>query len=267
MAQYTMCLYEIEENPLTPLFNFNYPFYCDDEHVRKEFEQKFIDYYFECEIGSETFYRWERRFKSLLTTRMPYYRQLYETELRTKNMDFMLNKDLRETIIKEVTGNDRENIQGHVQESGANEVTGLSHTTSSQQSQSSGSQEGHVNDERKESNVDNGISYVNINDSLTSYSKGNSTTSASDDRQVTTATDSDGRNETSSSQSHQRQNEEVKDSSHQVSEKTEFLSQGNIGVTSSAELLQKWRNVLINIDEMIIKECGCLFLSIYGGSY
>ena len=46
-------------------------------------------------------------------------------------------------------------------------------------------------------------------------------------------------------------------------EKTSFLSQGNIGITSSAELLQKWRDVLINIDSMILDELSYLFLDIY----
>ena len=41
------------------------------------------------------------------------------------------------------------------------------------------------------------------------------------------------------------------------------LSQGNIGITSSAELLQKWRDVLINIDEIIIKDCDSLFMQVF----
>ena len=44
---------------------------------------------------------------------------------------------------------------------------------------------------------------------------------------------------------------------------TELISKGNIGVTSSAELLKQWRQVLINIDEMIIEECRDLFMMIY----
>ena len=44
---------------------------------------------------------------------------------------------------------------------------------------------------------------------------------------------------------------------------TELISKGNIGVTSSAELLKQWRQVLINIDEMIIEECRDLFMLIY----
>ena len=46
-------------------------------------------------------------------------------------------------------------------------------------------------------------------------------------------------------------------------EKTYLLSQVNIWVTSSAELLQKWRDVLINIDEMIIKDCHGLLMHVY----
>lgn len=46
-------------------------------------------------------------------------------------------------------------------------------------------------------------------------------------------------------------------------EQTIFKSQGNIGITSSAELLQKWRDVIINIDKQIIDECKDLFMMIY----
>ena len=42
-----------------------------------------------------------------------------------------------------------------------------------------------------------------------------------------------------------------------------LTSQGNIGITSSAELLDKWRQVLINIDLMIFEECNDLFMQIF----
>ena len=43
----------------------------------------------------------------------------------------------------------------------------------------------------------------------------------------------------------------------------ELISQGNIGTTSSAELLDKWRECLINIDKIIIDECKDLFIGIF----
>ena len=42
-----------------------------------------------------------------------------------------------------------------------------------------------------------------------------------------------------------------------------LISQGNIGITSSAELLDKWRQVLLNIDLMIFEECSDLFMQIF----
>ena len=43
MASYSMELWEMVDNPLTPLFAFNYDFYCDDLEVKKKFEEKFIN--------------------------------------------------------------------------------------------------------------------------------------------------------------------------------------------------------------------------------
>ena len=42
-----------------------------------------------------------------------------------------------------------------------------------------------------------------------------------------------------------------------------LTSQGNIGITSSAELLDKWRQVLLNIDLMIFEEGNDLFMQIF----
>ena len=44
--------------------------------------------------------------------------------------------------------------------------------------------------------------------------------------------------------------------------KDTFTSKGNIGITSSAELLQKWREVLIDIDNEIIEGADKLFMQI-----
>ena len=41
-----------------------------------------------------------------------------------------------------------------------------------------------------------------------------------------------------------------------------FTSKGNIGITSSAELLEKWRDIIIDIDNEIIEEADKLFMQI-----
>ena len=53
------------------------------------------------------------------------------------------------------------------------------------------------------------------------------------------------------------------ESSGNSKEQYTLTSQGNIGITSSAELLTKWRETLLNIDLMIFEECNDLFMQIF----
>ena len=224
MANYTMSLYNLIENPLTPVFNFDYPFYCDSVQAKKNFEQKFIEHYFLHEIGAETYARWQQMLKAKLLVRMPYYTQLYQTELESKGINFLLNKDLVEEFTRELVGNRQDN--------------GTSETKSTGSDTSTGENTGKV------SNINDGVASASLSncyltgvsqDNLTNNSQTNLTGSA----KSTNNTDNNER------------------------ETTRLISQGNIGTTSSAELLEKWRNVLINIDEMIINECRDLFMTIY----
>ena len=86
-------------------------------------------------------------------------------------------------------------------------------------------------------------------DDLTNTDNQQSQTSSNNHQQST------GRGTQSQEETNRRENTQT--------ETITFKSQGNIGVTSSAELLQKWREVLINIDEMIIKDCHDLFMQVY----
>ena len=98
MATYTIELYSILKDKNFELFDFEYDFY-NEEH-KKEFEEKFINRYMFDEIGFETVSRFKHFLKEKLNRIAPYYNQLYQTELRCLegDIDFMLNKDLHETI-------------------------------------------------------------------------------------------------------------------------------------------------------------------------
>jgi hypothetical protein len=95
-----------------------------------------------------------------------------------------------------------------------------------------------VTQNTKESNIENGNASLNLeNGSLTNVS------------QVT----NDNQNNINS----------INEVNNNQKEQTVFKSQGNIGITSSAELLAKWRDVIINIDKQIIDECAELFMMIF----
>lgn len=225
-AKYSVELRNIAETPGMKVFDFDYHFY--EPQFQCDFEEKFIDHYYFDEIGFETVGRFKQRLKSKLNMKMPYYEQLYKTELKAQDIDFLLNKDLRETFIRTLDKEDS--------------VKGQDDTSSSSTNSSSNSATSDI----KESNVADGVASAKLSDGyLTSVSnnslKGTSSTTGKESIGKTSSQDSTGKE----------------------TEKTEFISKGNIGVTSSAELLEKWRSVLINIDEMIIDDCRDLFMGIY----
>lgn len=210
MARYTIELRKIHET--YKVFNFDYDFYTDDELIKKKFEQKFINEYYFNEIGFETVARFQQRLKTRLNKIARYYQQLYKTELEAEGINFLLNKDLKETFEREVLG----------------ENNSLSEV------------------------VVNGTSINNFKES--SVEQGNASLFL-DDGGLTTVNKNDNNSKSDSSNKENATNNQK--------ESTTLISQGNIGITSSAELLDKWRNVLINIDELIINDCADLFMQIF----
>ena len=210
MSKYTLELRRIHQTH--KIFDFDYDFYTNDETIKYNFEDKFINEYYFNEIGFETVGRFKQRLRTKLNKIMPYYTQLYQTELRSKDIDFMLNKDLEEVYERVLEGSN----------TSMNDVTVDNNSTSNV----------------LESNIDNGNASLELEQgSLTNVGK---------------STISDN---TKSSNS-------VNDTTNQT-ERTKLTSKGNIGVTSSAELLEKWRKVIINIDDLIINECSDLFMQVY----
>ena len=210
MSSYTLELRHIHQT--FKVFNFDYDFYTDSDIIKSKFEQKFIDEYYFHEIGQETVARFQHRLRTRLNKIMPYYKQLYETEIAAKDINFLLNKDLTETFERVVTG----------ESSSINDLTV--------------SDQGETNN--KESNIENGNASLELeNGSLTNVSK-------------TSLNNNTNSNNTSRDNTNQN-------------EITTLKSQGNIGITSSAELLDKWRSVIINIDQMIIDACDDLFMQVY----
>lgn len=164
-CRYSIELREFVEDPLFTLFDFDYPFYADDLSIKEEFEDRFIEHYYFHEIGFETVARFKHYLRSKLRDVMPYYSQLYESELKAKDLNFLLNKDLREEFIRETSGT----LESSAKTSGSNSMSS-SNTNNS-----------------KVSNIDNGVAAVNLNSgNLTGVSQ--DTTSASASNQTESGT-------------------------------------------------------------------------------
>lgn len=253
MAKYTLELYTLLQDENFKLFDFNYDFY--ETTLKENFEAKFIDNYLFDEIGFETVKRFKHNLKNRLNLIMPYYLQLYKTQLEAENINFLLNKDLKETFVRDIIGNEEEslttNYTGTNNSTSSNEYTGTNTNSSSTEANSDSNS--------KESYLDNGNADLSLTDGLTGVSSNDSTgstTSSSSTSDSNTTNSTSNTTDTNSSTSN-------KTNGNTMQEKTELISQGNIGITSSAELLEKWRNTIINIDKMIIDDCKDLFMQIY----
>ena len=207
MSKYTLELRYLYEDENFNLFDFPYNLYNND--LKPWFEEKFYQHFMFYEIGFDTIGMFKQRLMSKLNDIYPYYKQLYETEIRAKGIDFMLNKDLKESYIRELTSNSNSNQESN--------VTSNSLSTAGQLTPSLIANSQKIDKFMDSAQKDNSSS----NSTSTGESNGNS------------------------------------------KEQYTLTSQGNIGITSSAELLTKWRETLLNIDLMIFEECNDLFMQIF----
>lgn len=226
MSNYTIELRFLENPPMTKLFDFQYVYYMKDlvpeevyQQKKKEFENKFLEFYYFDEIGYKTPDRFKQRLKNYLDMGFKVWQERYNTELEVQkqNINFLLNKDLTEERTTE--GN----------------ATGNSSTTSSSTSNNNSSA--------------NNKNTVNDTPDTRFTSTENFATSITTDETISNSTNTGTGETTSTSNQNNIVNER-------------FTSKGNIGVTSSAELLEKWREVIIDIDNEIIEGAEKFFMQI-----
>ena len=226
MSNYTIELRFLENPPLTSLFDFSYDYYMKGlvsdevyEQKKKEFENKFLEFYYFDEIGYKAPDRFKQRLKNYLDMGFKKWNERYKTELEVEKqkINFLLNKDLIEERITE--GN----------------ATGNSSTTSSSTSNNNSSA--------------NNKNTVNDTPDTRFTSTENFATSITNDESTTNSSNTINGETTNRSNQNSNVNER-------------FTSKGNIGVTSSAELLEKWREVIIDIDNEIIDGAEKYFMQI-----
>lgn len=222
MSKYSLEIRQIVKK--INLFDFNYRFYEDS--FKKEFEDRFIEHFYFNEIGFETVGRFKHMLMSKLNDIYPYYKQLYEIELKSKNINYLMNKDLKETVIKEVTGSLKSSEKGSSNSNG----------TSSNNSSSNSLDKGSDTPQGRIENLDDYLTTATVSEN-TSLTNDSSTSNTS--TQGETIQDNEGR------------------------ETTTLISQGNIGVVSSAKLLEEYRKTIININIMIFNDLECLFMGLY----
>ena len=226
MSDFTIELRFLETPPIYKVFDFDYDYYMKGlvpdevyEQKKKEFENKFIDFYYFDEIGYKTPDRFKQRLKNYLDMGFKKWQERYNTELEVQkqNINFLLNKDLIEERTTE--GN----------------ATGTATSTSTSTSNTN--------------NISSNKNTVNDTPDTRFTTTENFATSITTD-------------ETSSNSTNTGNGETTNTSNQNSNVNERFTSKGNIGVTSSAELLEKWREVIIDIDNEIIENADMFFMQI-----
>lgn len=80
---------EILNKAIPKIFNFNFPIF--DENYRAVLERKILKHFYTREIGEETVGLWKYRLDTKLNEIMPYYNQLYNSELLEFNPLYTVN--------------------------------------------------------------------------------------------------------------------------------------------------------------------------------
>ena len=256
MSNYTIELRFLDNPPMSKIFYFQYDYYMkglvNDEvynQKKKEFENKFIEFYYFDEIGYKTPDRFKQRLKNYLDMGFKVWNERYNTELEVEKqqINFLLNKDLIEERTTEgnATGNS----------STISTSTSNSNTTSTSTSNSNTTA---INKNTVNDTPD--TRFTSTENFATSITNDESSTQNTNSGTGETINTNSGTGETTNTNS--GTGETINTSSQNSNVNERFTSKGNIGVTSSAELLEKWREVIIDIDNEIIEGAEKYFMQI-----
>lgn len=238
MALYTMELRTLVNDPYCEIFGFDYPFYTDNKKAKADFEELFINHFYYHEIGCETFTRWQQLLKARLMLRMPYYAQLYQTEWhQVKDVELMMtSKNVVDTMTHELEQSGESN--GTSETSATNKVNDNSNSSST------------TTGETTDSAIADGVQLVNLDEE--NRTSMNHSTGSSSGESSSMSTGESGSNATSSSQNQST-----------LKETTTHTSKGDIGIQTPAYAITEWRKIIINLNEMIIRDLEDLFVQIY----
>ena len=209
-----------------------------DEEYRKVLYKKILKHYYTREIGAETVGLWQLWMNTKLEEVMPYYNQLYESELI--KIEPLRNVDYSRTYNKTGTGGKRET--GRVD----------STSTSSGSSESSGSASESRNSTDLFSDTPQG--------GITGLEEMKYLTNA---RLVNESGSSSGSSKDSSSSTGSVVSDTVNTTTHDDSEEYVEKIVGKTDGASMSAMLKEFRESFLNIDMMVIGELSDLFMNLW----
>lgn len=279
---------DIIEKSRTKIFDFDYPIF--DENYRSVLETKIIKHYYTREIAAETVGLWKFWLDERMNRIMPYYNQLYKSELLDFNplYDTDITTDSNRSIKHEENTTDS-NVRT---DNTSRDENGTETRTDNLASSNTRTDDLKTSNNHEDHDTDSGT-----NDSLQAYSDTpqNGLTGVNDLNYLTNATKVKG----SDSKTHNNDGSyETKNTGTQVNDATQtgtvknditntvkntgtvsdngtgtknydnvndYLEhvKGKRGTDSYAKMLQEYRETFLNIDQMIINDLSDLFMKVW----
>ena len=113
---------QVIKNCLPKVFDFNFPIF--DESYRTVLETKILRHYYTREIGLETVGLWKLKLNTKLNEIMPYYNQLYKSELIEFNplydVELTRERKIEGTGTKDTENSENRNGENHAETSQSN---------------------------------------------------------------------------------------------------------------------------------------------------
>lgn len=211
-------------------FNFDFPWYADDENSKTEFEKLFLLHFLMCEIGQETIELHRAMLSQRLRLIMPEIQQLWES----------LNVDMPWTgnVDMSYTGQGNESVTGNKESTLEGTISGTSHD------------EGSSTTNVDSQSIDSDNPQVNF--SGTDYA------SAMNREQTKQSLNTENDGTTSSTENRSEGVEESR-TSQNTDTRTE---KGNRGM-SRGDVVKQMRDAVYNVNLDIINRCEDLFMLIY----
>lgn len=216
------------------VFNFDFPIF--DENYRQILCRKILKHYYTREIAHETVGRWKLALNAKLNEIMPYYNQLYKSEL----LEFNPFYDVDLTRSREGSGTSNRTSNNTETNSGTSKNVSSGSGTSNTDTLN-----------RFSDTPQNSMDTQGITDSVplttvTKVNEDNTTTNESTD--TLTRNDSKTGNGTENINNTNKYIETVK---------------GKQGTENYSSLLKKFRETFLNIDMMIIEDCSDCFFTLW----
>lgn len=275
---------EVLEKSYDKVFDFDFPIF--DEKYRKAFEKKILLHYYTREIGLESVALWKLKLKTKLNEIMPYYNQLYKSELLDFNPFYNVSYDIKHNLNTSSTNDnsnnstENEKFTREIQENKTtiNENNEELKTTIKNESSGNATKNGSSKNERENlysETPQGGIDGLKSNQYLTNATIENINQSNSENE-----TNSNTENGTNNTISTENQNGEEEATTTETSERKksygnianekinslEEYSENVLGKNSGdsfSKMLIEFRQTFLNIDMLVIEELEELFMQIW----